>query len=83
MTQNQILELIKKYTIQVAPKLEEKSIEATDSLKNLGLDSVDRAEIIMMVLEDLSLSIPMVALAGAKNIGELADFFKAKLDNHE
>ncbi|NEQ16370.1 MAG: acyl carrier protein, partial [Moorea sp. SIO3E2] len=47
--------------------------------KKLGIDSVNRAEIIMMVMEDLSLNIPRIELAGAKNIGELADLFAAKL----
>ncbi|NEP03490.1 MAG: acyl carrier protein, partial [Okeania sp. SIO4D6] len=31
------------------------------------------------VMEELSLNIPHIELAGAKNIGELADLFSAKL----
>ncbi len=79
MTKNQIFETIKKYTYEIAPELEEKAIEPTDSLKNLGIDSVNRAEIIMMVMEDLSLNIPRIELAGAKNIQELVDLFAAKV----
>ncbi|MGD1702708.1 acyl carrier protein [Dapis sp. BLCC M229] len=80
MTKNKIFETIKKYTYEIAPELEGKVIEPTDSLKNLGIDSVNRAEIIMMVMEDLSLNIPRIELAGAKNIQELADLFAAKLE---
>ncbi|NEP87500.1 MAG: hypothetical protein F6K18_12050 [Okeania sp. SIO2C2] len=43
------------------------------------MDSVNRAEIIMMVIEELSLNIPRIELARANSIGELADLFAAKL----
>ena len=79
MSKEKVLKLIKKYTREVAPELEEVPLGPTDSLKNLGIDSVNRAEIIMMVMEDLSLNIPRIELAGANNIGELADLFAAKL----
>jgi len=79
MDKDKILSLIKKYTREVAPELEDAPLEPTDSLKSLGVDSVNRAEILMMVMEDLDLNIPRVELAGAKNIGELADLFVAKL----
>nr|5KP6_B Chain B, CurB [Lyngbya majuscula]5KP8_B Chain B, CurB [Lyngbya majuscula] len=78
MSKEQVLKIIKKYTREIAPELEDSPLEPTDSLKKLGIDSVNRAEIIMMVMEDLSLNIPRIELAGAKNIGELADLFAAK-----
>jgi len=80
MKKEQIFNIIKKYTCEIAPELEKVSIQPTDSLKNLGIDSVNRAEIIMMVMEDLSLNIPRIELAGAKNLGELADIFAGKLE---
>ena len=84
MNKEQIFKIIKKYTCEIAPELEKVPISQTDSLKNLGIDSVNRAEIIMMVMEDLSLNIPRIELAGAKNLGELADIFAVKLEavNH-
>ncbi|MDJ1182486.1 acyl carrier protein [Roseofilum casamattae] len=78
-TKEQVLKLIKQSTREIAPELEEAPLEPTDSLKGLGLNSVDRAEVLMMVMEDLDLSVPLVELAGAKNIGELADVFVSKL----
>lgn len=79
MNREKILHLIRKHTREIAPELEEAPLDETDSLKNLGIDSVNRAEIIMMVMEDLSLNIPRIELAGANNIGELADLFAGKL----
>jgi polyketide biosynthesis acyl carrier protein len=48
--------------------------------KDLGANSVDRAESAMLVQELLDLSVPRVELFGTKNIGELADLFLQKLN---
>ena len=80
---NSIFELIKKYIYEIVPELVQVSIKPNDSLNNLGIDSVNRAEIIVMVMEELDLHIPLIELAGAKNIGEVANLFAAKLEtNH-
>lgn len=81
MNKEQIFKIIKKYIYEIAPELEKVPISLNDSLKNLGIDSVNRAEIIMMVMEDLSLNIPRIELAGANNLGELADIFAGKLES--
>jgi polyketide biosynthesis acyl carrier protein len=39
---------------------------------------MDRAEIVMMTLESLSLKIPLIELVSAKNIGKLADLLHEK-----
>jgi polyketide biosynthesis acyl carrier protein len=80
MNKEQIFDIIKTYICEIAPELKKVPISTTDSLKNLGIDSVSRAEIVMMVMEDLSLNIPRIELAGAKNLGELADIFAEKLE---
>ena len=77
---NKIFEIIKKYIYEVVPELEKVFLKTTDSLKELGIDSVNRAEIIMMVMEELDLHIPLIELAAAQNIGEIADLFAAKLE---
>ncbi len=77
--EQKVLEVIIKYTREVAPELEKVPLGPTHSLKNLGIDSASRAEIIMMIMEEFSLNIPRIELAGANNIGELAEIFAAKL----
>ncbi|MBD2504909.1 type I polyketide synthase [Anabaena azotica] len=79
---NRILQIIKKSVYEVEPKLEKYPLKTTDSLKQLGVDSVNRAEILTMVMEELDLHIPLIQLAGAQNIGELADLFATKLEAH-
>jgi polyketide biosynthesis acyl carrier protein len=63
----------------VIPALEAHSFQRTDRLQDLGANSVDRAEILMLVLESLGLQIPRVELFGPRNIGELADLLHGKL----
>lgn len=79
MTQSQLLELIAQHTREILPGLEAHSFVASDRLVDLGANSIDRAEIAMLVQESLGLSVSRVELFGPKNIGELADLFLSKL----
>jgi polyketide biosynthesis acyl carrier protein len=80
MTKTKLLDLIAQHTREILPGLEAHQFVAADRLVDLGANSVDRAEIAMLVQESLSISIPRVDLFGPKNIGELADLFLQKLD---
>jgi len=77
MSQQQILELIAKHTREVVPGLEDHVFAPGDSLPNLGANSVDRVEIIVMTLEVLAREIPIAKMANAQNIGELASIIDA------
>jgi polyketide biosynthesis acyl carrier protein len=79
MTKNEILELIGKHTREILPGLDAHEFIASDRLVDLGANSVDRAEIAMMVQESLGLTVSRVELFGPKNIGELAELFLSKL----
>lgn len=72
MSQQNVFDLIVKHTREVVPELESHHFLVSDSLRDLGANSIDRAEIIMMTLESLAVSIPLTELAGARNLGELA-----------
>jgi polyketide biosynthesis acyl carrier protein len=80
MTKAEILNLVAQHTREILPGLEAHEFVAADRLVDLGANSVDRAEIAMLVQESLGLSVSRVELFGPKNIGELADLFLAKLD---
>lgn len=77
-TKEQILETLYAHTREVLPTLETHVFQTGDSLKALGANSVDRADIIMLTLETLELRIPMVDLARAENLDALADIIHAK-----
>ncbi|NGO11405.1 acyl carrier protein [Streptomyces sp. HC44] len=78
MSDRHVLDLIVEHTREVIPELEDHRFEPSNSLRDLGANSIDRAEIIVMTLESLSASIPLVELADAKNIGELAGLIHGK-----
>jgi polyketide biosynthesis acyl carrier protein len=79
MNKSLVLELIAKHTRDILPGLDAHKFVESDRLADLGANSVDRAEISMMVQESMSLVVPRVELFGPKNIGELADLFLSKL----
>ncbi len=80
MTKTRVLELVAQHTREILPGLDGHQFVASDRLVDLGANSVDRAEIAMLVQESLGLSVPRVELFGPKNIGELADLFLKKLN---
>lgn len=80
MNKTKLLDLIAQHTREVLPGLETHQFVVADRLADLGANSVDRAEIAMLVQDSLNISIPRIELFGPKNIGELADLFLQKLD---
>lgn len=78
MAEQHIFNTIVEHAREVLPSLSSHAFVPTDSLKALGANSVDRADIIMMTLESLSLKIPLIEMARAENIGELAAIIHAK-----
>lgn len=78
MTQQEILDVIARHARDVLPRLATHAFQSSDSLRELGANSVDRSEIIMMTLESLSLRIPLIEMAKAQNIGELAGIIHAR-----
>jgi polyketide biosynthesis acyl carrier protein len=79
MDQEEIFQIIASHAREVIPELKDHHFQPSDSLKNLGANSIDRSEIVIMTLESLSLSIPLVETAGAENMGELASILHEKL----
>jgi len=79
MNKEDIFEIITNHAREVIPKLQEHEFKYDDALKDLGANSVDRSEIVMMTLESLSLNIPLIVIAQAENIGELTNIIHEKL----
>jgi len=76
MEKQAIFDLIVKHAREVVPALAGRDLGPDDSLRLLGANSVDRSEIILMTLEALSLNIPLVAMARAENLGQLAEIMQ-------
>ncbi|MGG4454602.1 acyl carrier protein [Brevibacillus porteri] len=80
MNRQEITAVIIKNLYEIVPELEGRELRSEDRLSDLGLNSVDRADLISMVMEDLSLlQTQRSQFIGMSSIGELADGFLGKL----
>lgn len=78
MSKEKIREIIIGHAREVVPALAQHQFQPTDSLKGLGANSIDRADVIMMTLESLGVRIPLMELAKAENITDLARMIHEK-----
>lgn len=81
MTKEKIFGLLKGNIKDILFDLDENAISIDKSLKSLGANSIDRADIIMQTMEELGLKMQLVEFGGAKNIEGLVDLFYEKLNN--
>lgn len=81
MNKQEVLDVIIGHIREVLPKLDDHQFKEDDALRDLGANSVDRSEVVMMTLESLNLNIPLMEIAMAENIGELATILHEKLQH--
>jgi len=79
MDSDHILNVLIAQIGEVVPDLAGRAIARTDSMADLGVDSIERSEILVNTLEIIGLQLPLVQLHGPRNLGELADLIHAKL----
>jgi polyketide biosynthesis acyl carrier protein len=79
MTLEEIFATIVGHTREILPGLDDHAFQFSDSLRELGANSIDRSEVVMLTLESLSLKAPMIEFAKAENMGELATLLHARL----
>ncbi len=77
-TREEVFSVVKENVVGILDELDESLIVEAAALKDLGANSLDRAEIVTGSMEDLGLSFPMRELAGVGNIGELVSFLHSK-----
>ena len=78
MTQDEIFTCILEQVRDVEPDLEGQELGPQDSLRKLGLDSMQRVEILMLSMEVLEIEVPRDELNSPQNLGELAELFHRK-----
>lgn len=79
MDEQQIFIVIKQKIIEVIPELSNREISTNDSLRELGANSVDRAEILIESMSALQLKVPLVDFGEAKNIADIVSVFSHKM----
>lgn len=79
MDKQSVLDLIGHNLCEVIPSLQEHRLSSGDSLADLGANSIDRSEILVLTLAALNLRVPLVEMSGARTIGELAELIHARI----
>ena len=81
MTKEDVFKIVKKNIVDILPDVADEDIRISDKLKDLGANSVDRADVVIQSLEDLNLKLSLVELGVAKNIDDLVSLFHQKLSD--
>lgn len=83
MDDQQIFTIIKQKIIDVIPEIANRDISINDSLRELGANSVDRAEILIETMSALQLKVPLVDFGQAKNIADIVSVFLRKMQEQK
>ncbi|WP_133719198.1 acyl carrier protein [Methylocaldum gracile] len=78
MTREEIFEVIKRNIREILYGLGDEEINIEASLKDLGANSIDRADIVTQSMADLQLKMSLIELGSARNISDLVDLFYRK-----
>lgn len=73
LDRNAISDVLIKMIRSTVPELANHPVTRADSMADLGVDSMERGDVLVATLEALNLEIPMIQLHGPRSIGELAD----------
>jgi polyketide biosynthesis acyl carrier protein len=79
MNKQQIFEVIKNNVLEILPDIDPARIVPETSLRDLGANSIDRADILIQSQEALKLKFPLHEMGSARNIQGLVDLFAGKM----
>lgn len=71
MTQEEIFKTLISVFSEIIPEVDVSAATPQDSLRDLGANSIDRADIITETMEHAGVSLPMVNFADAQSIGDI------------
>lgn len=57
--EDRVYETLRRNALQVVPELEESGFAPDRTLSQLGCNSIDRAEIVVMTMEELGIAVPV------------------------
>ncbi len=78
MREQEVMNVLVGAIVEVRPDLQGCDLHAHDSLQALGVNSMERAEIIIDVLRKLELKIALIDTFGPTNLGELTALLAAR-----
>jgi polyketide biosynthesis acyl carrier protein len=72
LSRDRILSVIKDHIAAIAMDIDPQALQAESSMRDLGLNSIDRVDVIVNTLETLGQNIPLVQFASARCLGDIA-----------
>jgi polyketide biosynthesis acyl carrier protein len=70
-----IFNVIKSKALVVVPELDPDAVSMDRTLAELGCNSIDRADIVTMAMEELGVVVPVTEFHQSQEIGELVRLF--------
>ncbi|MBL8214809.1 MAG: acyl carrier protein [Bryobacterales bacterium] len=80
MTKSEIFAVVTGNLREILPELESVSIDPQQSMRDLGANSVDRADVVLQSMERLNVTFPLIEVAKIENLQGLVDFLHAKVN---
>jgi polyketide biosynthesis acyl carrier protein len=74
---DRVLAAIARSVRTVLPEIRPDQVRPDRSLSDLGCNSVDRAEVVSLTMEDLGVDVPVNAFSEVTDIGTLANLLRA------
>ncbi len=75
VTKAEIFSIVRAHILDILTKIAPEDVRSDVSMRTLGANSIDRAEVVVKSMADLSLKIPLVEFGNVGSIGELVDIF--------
>lgn len=76
MDEDRIYAAVKRNLLVVVPDIEPESITMDCTLDDLGLNSIDRADVLTMAMEELAISVPIMEFRRGSNIRSLVELLR-------
>jgi len=76
-TRDEVFAVLKEQVLAVAPDLDPVAVVPGASMAELGVDSLERVDVVVAAVEALGVDAPLRGLGRAANLGELTELLRA------
>ena len=80
ITKEKVLAIVKRHLVDILEDLDESTIDASKSMKELGANSLDIVEVVSSSMRELKVKVPREQLAKLTNIQELVDLLHSEVN---
>jgi len=79
VTKAEVFAVVQGNILGILTKLAPEDVRPEVSMRTLGANSIDRVDVIVKSMADLTLKIPLMEFSNVSSIGELVDVFYEKM----